>query len=545
MEHGSPPDLTGRHSPADWDVIVIGAGVAGLTTAYRLRQEKPDCRVLVLEAKDRVGGRTLSTEMQGAHGKDVWDLGGQWLGSTQHHLHWLMEELGLEKYPQYSTGKKLMLLGNRGIRSYNSSIPSMSLAALVDVHRFLTLTDRLAASVPLDDPMKSPYAKVYDGTTMDSLVRQTTWTQEARDAIEVSADIINGAPPRMMSVLYFMHYVASAGGIRNLVEAEGDANNGFRIKGGAQQISKLLVERIGQEQVLLGQPVDHIDQQEADSVTVVTAAGKAFTCRYVVVAAPIHCSTDIKYTPVKPLDRINLARLSPVGHLIKFIVTYPTAFWREDGFSGEIVSNGGKPIIEGPSSGPLHLTYDCTTSNGNPGIVGFYANGREWSHIDPDIRKQAVLDSLAEFFGSKARDPLDYCEKDWALESYNGGCPVNIMTPGAMTFHKGLRTPFDRVHWAGTETATHHVGFISGAVQSGMRAADEVLRRLEPERPPDQVLTSLDDKRDTGQGNRMWGRLLLVGGAVGAVLVTALFVKKFGLKWTPSFVRRMSKPWNI
>ncbi|XP_022093641.1 probable flavin-containing monoamine oxidase A [Acanthaster planci] len=217
-------------SSADWDVLVIGAGVAGLTTAYRLLQEKADCRVLVLEAKDRVGGRTLSTELQGAHGKDVWDLGGQWVGNTQHHLLWLMEELGLEKYPQYTTGKKLMLLGNKGIRSYKSSIPSMSLFGLINLHNFMTLTDRLASSIPLDSPMTRHNAAALDGTTMHTLLWDTVTMQEVWDAVKVSAAIINGASPRMMSVMYFMHYVSSAGGIKNLIEAEGDSNNSFRIK---------------------------------------------------------------------------------------------------------------------------------------------------------------------------------------------------------------------------------------------------------------------------------------------------------------------------
>ncbi|XP_033630696.1 probable flavin-containing monoamine oxidase A isoform X1 [Asterias rubens] len=509
------------------DVIVVGAGIAGLTAAYRLQQQQPNCRVLVLDAKDRVGGRTFSTEMKGASGKDTWDLGGQWVGSTQYHLLWLLEELGLEKYPQYTTGRKQMLLGNnKGIRTYKSSIPSLSPMALLDMHRFITLTDKLSADIPLDDPMKAPNAEVLDGTTLETLIRQYTWTQEAQDAIRVSSDIISGAPPSMMSALYFMHYVRTSGNIRILVEADGDSNNSFRIKGGAQQVSKLLVERIGKEKVLLSQPVVRIQQEEVDKVTVVTAEGREFTCRYVVVAAPIQCSADINYTPNKPLDRIGLANHSPVGHLIKFIVTYKAAFWREDGLSGEIVSHGGKATIRGTSSGPLHLTYDCTTSNGNPGIVGFYANSREWSHIQPEVRRNAVLDSLAEFIGPKAKEPLDYLEKDWALEPYNGGCPINIMTPGAMTyFYKGLRTPFGRVHWAGTETATHHVGFMSGAVQSGLRVASEVLTHLDPLYQGDDLLVNLDNMRDDTRKGPGW--MWSVVGLIGVITVTAFLFRRF------------------
>ncbi|XP_038066065.1 LOW QUALITY PROTEIN: probable flavin-containing monoamine oxidase A [Patiria miniata] len=513
-------------SPPDWDVIIVGAGIAGLTAAYRLQKQKPGIKVLVLEAKDRVGGRTYTTELEGAHGKDIWDLGGQWVGSSQYHIIWLLNELGLEKYPQYTTGKKMMLLGNKGIRTYEASIPSMSYLSLIDLQRFMTATDKTAASLPVHNPMDAPDADILDSMTLETLVRQTTYTLEARDAIDIAINQIFGAQPRMLSALFYYYYVSSARDMRTLNETTDGANQEFRIKGGAQQISTILTDRIGQERVLLDHPVEHIDQRDAHKVTVVTEAGQQFTGRYVIVATPLHCSTNIEYVPTLPLERISLARHSPMAHLFKFIVTYQTAFWREDGFSGEIFSNGVSRPSKA-STGPLQLTFDCTTPNGSPALVGFYCNGREWSQIEPAVRQAAILDALAEFFGPKAKEPLDYREKDWALEPYNGGCPVNVMTPGAMTyFHGGLRTPFDRVHWAGTESATHHCGYLSGAVQSGMRAASEVLGRLEPAHIRDEIMTALDGRRDykDDEEKETWGWAL--GGLIGVAAVAALVVRK-------------------
>ncbi|XP_072028108.1 probable flavin-containing monoamine oxidase A isoform X2 [Amphiura filiformis] len=511
-----------------WDVIVIGAGIAGMTAAYRILQADQNARVLVLEAKDRVGGRTDTLEMNAALGKDVWDLGGQWVGRTQHHMLWLMEELGITKYPQYTAGRKVLRLSDDKIRSYTTSIPTLPLMSLIDLHRFMSAVDRMAKTVPIDDPRKAVYAEEWDSITLETLMRRLMWTQSAWDVTDAATCVVFGTKPRAISLLSHLHYFNSGGGVEALIDTKEDCANEYKITGGAMQICERLRDAVGEKNVLIGEPVTEIDQSDEDVVSVTTATGKNFRCRYIISAAPLHCSVDIDYIPHQPTVRASLALHSPVGHLFKFVISYKKAFWREKGYSGELVSTGGQPVLPGCTSGPLQLIYDASTPNGNPALVGFYANGREWSNKTEEECKGAVLNALAEIFGPEAKQPIDFKQKDWGKEPYNGGCPVNVMTPGAISyFYDGLTQPFDRIHWAGTESATIWRGYMSGAVQSGMRAADEVLDRLWPGLPRDNLLKELDDMRS--DKTRQIPRWLSLSGAVAVGLLFSYAVRRYWL----------------
>ncbi|KAI4817056.1 hypothetical protein KUCAC02_009344 [Chaenocephalus aceratus] len=151
------------------------------------------------------------------------------------------------------------------------------------------------------------------------------------------------------------------------------------------------------------------------------------------------------------------------------------AFWREKGFSGEILAGSSTEC-------PFCVTFDATSPSGNAVLVGFIAGQQasQWSSKESE-RREAVLSSLIKYLGPEARSFIHYEEKDWAKEDYSGGCPVNVMAPGLLTYyHPSLRKPCGRIHWAGTETATLWCGYMSGAVQAGQRAALEVLAELFP-----------------------------------------------------------------
>uniref|UniRef100_A0AC35GEP3 Amine oxidase n=1 Tax=Panagrolaimus sp. PS1159 TaxID=55785 RepID=A0AC35GEP3_9BILA len=166
---------------------------------------------------------------------------------------------------------------------------------------------------------------------------------------------------------------------------------------------------------------------------------------------------------------------APQGSLLKFIATYETPFWRAKGFSGEILSSGATNF-KGEVL-PLVCVYDATTQNGNPALVGFIHN-TFWSDQTFEFRKNGVLQDLARFLGNEALSPIDYIDKDWHLEPYTGGCPASVVPAGNMNAFLHIREPVSLIHFAGTETATEWMGYISGAVQAGKRAANEVLLKL-------------------------------------------------------------------
>jgi monoamine oxidase len=96
-----------------------------------------------------------------------------------------------------------------------------------------------------------------------------------------------------------------------------------------------------------------------------------------------------------------------------------------------------------------------------------------------DERRDAVVGLLARAFGERARDVLGYVDRDWSAEPFTRGCYGAHLPPGALTVYgPALRRPIGPLHWAGTETAERWGGYIDGAIESGRRAADEVLAVL-------------------------------------------------------------------
>ncbi|XP_041826922.1 probable flavin-containing monoamine oxidase A isoform X2 [Melanotaenia boesemani] len=445
-----------------WDVIIVGAGLSGLSAAHFLRKRVAELKILILEGNDRVGGRTVASDIPAANGVDRWDFGGQWVGSTQTHVMDLIKELGLEIYPQFNTGKKVIHMGGptSKVRTYSSSIPTMSPLVLMDFTHLLSKIDRLCGTVCVQDPSKTPNAVELDSMTLHSFVEQHAWTAEIKEHIEVCTRAAFGMQPSQMSFLFFLMYAAAAGGLLALLESSPGGAQEFKIKGGTQQLSELLADGVGLKNVRLGSAVTAI-WQDAEWARVMTS-NDTYLCRAVIVTCPPHLAAKIHYQPALPSMREFLTQNMPVGHMIKFIITYKTAFWKEKGFSGEIVAGSSTDC-------PFCVTFDATSPQGNAALVGFISSKQatHWTTMEAGERRTAVLSSLVKYLGPEAASCIHYEEKDWAKEVYNGGCPVNVMAPGLLTYyHPSLRKPCGRIHWAGTETATQWCGYMSGAVQS-------------------------------------------------------------------------------
>ncbi|XP_050976399.1 amine oxidase [flavin-containing] isoform X2 [Labeo rohita] len=463
-------------SEEHFDVVVVGAGLSGLSAARRLQKRNPQLSVLVLEARDRVGGRTVSKDLPAANGVDQWDMGGQWVSSSQTHVMELIQELGLEVFPQYTKGKKVHHVGGpqAKIKTYTTSMPSYSPLTMLDFTLLLWRIDRLTQGVSVEDPMSSPNAELYDSMTLHTFMEKHIWTTQVKEELALCSRIVFGMEPSQISFLYFLMYSAAAGGTLRLLETTPGSGQELKVKGGTQQLSKKLAEQIGKERVRLGAAVTTICQN-SENIKVTTSAGTV-TCKAVIVACPSHLAAQIRYEPALPAERQSLTHCLPIGHMMKFIVTYPTAFWKEKGFSGEIVARPSEDC-------PLSVTFDATSPRGNPALVGFITGVQacDWCDRKMEERRDAVISSLVKYLGPEASTYIHYEEKDWAKEEWTGGCPVNVMTPGMLTYyHPSLRKPFDRIHWAGTETATQWCGYINGAIQAGQRAAMEVLAQMCP-----------------------------------------------------------------
>lgn len=440
------------------DVLVVGAGVAGLTAARRLVEAGQD--VVVLEARDRVGGRTLNDTIAGV----TVEVGGQWVGPGQDRVNALIDELGLETFPTYDRGDAVVELPDGRIKRYAGETPPLSPLALADLFQAQRALDKLVDTVDLRAPWRTPDAEALDAVSFASWLDRRVHHGQARMFYEIVSQAVFATEPETMSLLHWLAYIGAGSGLERVLAVTGGAQQD-RVVGGTSRISERLAEDLG-DAVVLSAPVRRITVD--GGVTVESDAG-TWTAPHVIVAVPPNLAGRIDYQPALPARRDQLTQQAPHGQVIKVMVAYDTPWWRDEGLSGQAASG----------EGPVGVTFDNSVPGTDPGIlVGFFEgrHGLDWSDRTPTARRQAFVDCLVRWFGPKAASPVDYVERDWTAEAWTRGCYGAHFPTGAWTrFGPALREPVGPIHWAGTETATVSTGYLDGAVESAERAVAEVL----------------------------------------------------------------------
>jgi monoamine oxidase len=450
--------MSGDNNMNSADVIVVGAGLAGLKAASDLVAAGRS--VILLEANDRVGGRLKAGRVAGA----VVDFGGQWVGKGHDVLLDEAKRFGITTYAQYDTGRTvLQLLGK--LTQFTGPIPKMPILSLVELYRLQKIWERDMATVPVDAPWSAPKAQEWDGVTLESWITRHVHTKAAREFARLVPRGAWAAEARQVSYLWFLDALRSSHGLDYLMTVKDGALDA-KFKGGMHQIAQRLADELG-ERVVLAAPVEKITQ-DGDGVRIATPKGE-FRARFAIVTAPPAAAARITFEPHLPTLRDGLNQRMPAGAIIKIIVAYKEPFWRNKGFTGQVATDDDM----------LGIVMD-DVRDGGPALLLCFAEGRhaiEWSAAGKTARQEKVIASLVRFFGEEARAFLAYDDNDWTLEPFAHGY-VASMPPGAMTrYGKALREPCGRIHWAGSETSEEWAGYIEGALRSGVRAAKEVVRR--------------------------------------------------------------------
>lgn len=429
--------------------------------------------VVVVEARDRVGGRSWSSTTPGGH---RYDRGGQWIGPTQHRLQDLADELGVETFPTYTTGEAVEWRDDSRY-TYGGLIPTSDPKAAAEGVEAILNLDLAAWDVPVEEPWKAADAELLDSTTLATWLGDNVEAPAARKVLEVAIKAVFGAEPGEMSLLFALFYLHAGGGLANLARTTGGAQE-RRFVGGSQQLAIGMAGQLG-DRVVLSAPVEAIEHGADHVVVEAKPAGTGspggvwrVAGRRAVVAMSPSISARIRWSPPLPGVRDQLSMRMPMGAVTKVHAIYDRPFWRDEGLNGQLVADDGD----------LCSTFDDSPADGSCGaIVGFVAGNaaRRLERAGPAARAKTVLAELARAFGSEAARPVELVEQHWPAEIYTRGGPVAISVPGALTAAgPALREPVGAVHWAGTETATEWCGYLEGALASAERAAAEVAQAL-------------------------------------------------------------------
>ena len=437
-----------RTPDAHHDVVVIGGGISGLTAAYKLKNMgRQD--VLVLEARDRVGGRTLNAPSAGG---GYVELGGQWVGPTQDAILRLMSHLGIGKFKTYDQG-----------RMVNDTSETLNALELLDYLQAVRRIDNLSQRVLLNDPWNSPNAAQWDSMTVRDWMNQNMTTDAAKSLIDLTVQTDFGGPARSISFLWFLFYVHSGTDFDTMSEQA----QRWRIEGGSQTVSLELAQRV-QNQVALNANVDAVVWGPHGAL-IHYGGNRLVAAKKIIIAMMPKDIERMDFYPPLPADRKALQSNWSTGGGDKYFAVYPTPFWRQQGLNGQAISDNNFII----------MSWDNSPSSGTPGVLGGFGI-LEGENRPPTLalRRQLVLRSFADWFGPQAMNPISFHEKSWGLDPLTAGC-VTPLVPGLLTaYGPSLREPVGPIHWAGTETSTVWCGYMDGAVRAGVRAAEEVDRLL-------------------------------------------------------------------
>jgi putrescine oxidase len=441
------------------DVVIVGAGAAGLTAANDLR--RAGLSVAVLEARDRVGGRLWTDVIDGA----MLEIGGQWVSPDQTALIDTLSELGLETYSRYREGDSVYIGPDGRAARFTGEMFPVAAATESVIAEITERLDAMVAEIDPDRPWAHPNAEAWDSISWEAWLRQQTDDDEAvRNLAFATGSAMLTKPTHAFSLLQSLLMAASAGSYSHLVDADFILDK--RVVGGLQQVPLLLAERLGDD-VLLNQPVRSLEWD--DSGVVAVTDEHTVRARFAILAHAPVLYNRISFVPPLPRRQHQLHQHLSMGFVIKVHAVYETPFWRDKRLSGTAFS----PYEL------VHEAYDNSNHGEERGtLVGFVSdrNADRVFELSAEERRERILESLSHYYGPEAKEPVVYYESDWGSEEWTRGAYAASFDLGGLhRYGADLRAAVGPIHFACSDMAGAGYQHVDGAIRMGHLAAENIV----------------------------------------------------------------------
>lgn len=461
MLSGMAAGLPLRQQPATAKkrVIVIGGGLAGLACAYELRAAGIDA--IVLEARDRIGGRVISFGPEHSNafipGRTV-EGGGELLGLN--HPLWCAyaEKFKFERLPiteEEGVSYPVVLGGKR--------LDDKAAEALWEsMQRALSTLDPLAATVDADKPWLTPGAAALDVRTIQSWIDGLDADANTKRAVWVNQSADNGVDPSNASLLGQLAAIKGGGLDKYWTQTEA-----WRCKGGNWKLAKKFAAEIGDGRIRTKCEVQRIEALE-DKIIVRTISGETFQGDEVVLAVPPIIWGMMKFLPLPVFPDDAVAQM---GMNVKYLAHTKTRFWL-----------GAKVSSDALADGPVNMTWDATHGQAGEteGCMTCFsgASGARACLEFPAAKRDAEYAKLLEQLYPKWSEQfvksrfMDWPRDPWARASYSFPAPGEVTKLGPLLAAGAMEQNHKpRLHFAGEHTCPKFVGYMEGALQSGVRVA--------------------------------------------------------------------------
>ncbi|MCW6530395.1 FAD-dependent oxidoreductase [Sphingomonas sp. MMSM20] len=439
------------------DVAIIGAGLSGLTSGRDLKRAGCESFV-ILEARDRVGGRTVNHDIGNGV---ISEGGGQWIGPGQTAVADLARELGVATFDSFYKGKTVYLVGDQRIEAGSGNGGLGAASPVIDK------LNAMAREVPSAEPWNAPRAAKLDRQSLADWLAKEKLTDDDRLTFFLSATLTYGAPPEQLSLLHYLAIINSSDcNLEKLESMPGGAQE-KRLVGGSYMLSARMAEDL-KDKIRLSSPVRKIVGWDRNVVELHTDRGIIRT-RQVIVAMSQSLCNQIAFDPPLPADRAAMHKAWPTtAHMRKTVHVYPRPFWRDAGLSGQVIQVGG-PVLWCTDNSPSDLSVGIITAFVKEGALS----------ADPNVAQRELSAIYARALGEKARNPTQYHEIDWSkVDRWSLSC-TSPYAPGFLTtFGKAMRMPTGRLIWSGTDMAELWPSSMDGAIRAGHRSTLKALEAL-------------------------------------------------------------------